>query len=76
MQVASQNVVVLLDFCRAWTNKTRETASSCEGCHARRFEMLLDKDVRLEERVLYQQSIALYRHFKLLRFVLLKSFTF
>ena len=43
MQVTSRkNVVVLLDACRAWTNKTRESASSQE-CDARRLEKLQDE---------------------------------
>ena len=40
MQVTSQIAVVLLDVCcRAWTNKTRESAS-CEECEARRLRRL------------------------------------
>ena len=43
MQVTSQIAVVFLDVCRACTNKTRESASTCEECDARILEKLLDE---------------------------------
>ena len=43
MQITSQIAIVLLDVCRAWTNKTRKIGSSCEECDARRLDRLQDE---------------------------------
>ena len=54
MQVTSQIAVVVHDVCRAWTNKTREVASSCEECDARTLQRLQDEhDTSRRTRVIH-----------------------
>ena len=51
MQVTSQIAVVLLEVCRAWTNKTRESASY-EECDARLERLQDEHDTSRRARVL------------------------